>query len=151
MGLHITPELESKLIESSREDSFTDFSVDIKENFKLFDRAIFRVFSHKPDLSGDSSFNLILENDGQSVTIEKIQRMVDTITNEYGKDRTGKAKWDVQDDNAISTYWEGRQWILDKKGNTLKDFKSGCIQINLHFNLDDGIDFFTWANSFVSK
>jgi len=152
LGLQVNQELQSKLVEASKEDSFTDYSVDIIENFKLFDKAVFRIFSHKPDLSGDSSFNLLLENAGQSVTIEKIQIMVDLISNEYGKDRNGKGKWNDNDDNSISTYWEGREWIVDKKGNTYNDFKSGCIQINLHFNLDEGIDFsILGASTLINK
>jgi len=140
IGLNISTELESRLKENSKEDSYTDYSVDIKENFELFDRAIFRIFSHKPDLSGDSSFNLILENDGQSVTIEKIKRMVDSIASEYGKDRTGKGKWTKNDENTISTYWEGREWIIDQKGKTYSTNKIGRIQIDFHYRPDEGID-----------
>jgi hypothetical protein len=152
LGLQISPELESRLIEISKEDSFTDYATDIKENFELFDRAVFRIFGHKKDLSGNSSFNLILENNGQSITINKIKEMVDSISNEYGKDRTGKSKWNVDDDKAISTYWEGREWIIDKKGNTYRDFKGDCIQINLHYNLDEDINFsILGANDLINK
>lgn len=95
---------------------------------------------------------MILENNGQSITIEKIQILVNAITREYGKDRTGKVNWNDSDDRSISTYWSGREWIIDKKGNSLKDFISGCIQINLHFSLDGGIDFsILGANTLMNK
>lgn len=141
IGLQINSELEPKLNEGPKENDFTDYFIDIKERFELFNRAIFRIFGHKKDLSGNSSFNLILENDGQSVTINKIKEMVNSISSEYGKDRNGKSNWNQDDENAISTYWEGREWIIDRKGKTYRDYKKGCIQINLHFNLDEGIDF----------
>lgn len=151
LGLKISPELESRLVEIAKEESFTDYAVDINDNFELFGRAIFRFFDHKKNLSGSTTFNLMLENTGQSLTINKIIEMVDRISTEYGKDRTGKTKWNETDENTISTYWEGREWIIDKKGNIYSDYKHNCIQINLHFSLTDGIDFsILGANNLIS-
>ena len=141
IGFNISLDIEPQLKELSKEIDFVDYVVDIKENFELFDKAVFRFFGSKKDLSGNTSFNLILENDGSSVTFGKIKEMVDVISSEYGKDRTGKAKWSIEDEDAVSVYWEGREWIIDKKGKSYKDFKSGCIQFNLHFNLEEGISF----------
>ena len=141
LGLKINPDLESQLTEQSRENDFIDYVVDIKENFELFDKAVFRIFGQDRDLSGSNTFNLILENDGSTITIEKIKKIVNAISSEYGKDRTGKAKWSAEDENTISNYWEGREWIIDKKGKSFKEFKKDCVQINLHFELEEGIDF----------
>ena len=152
LGLQISPELESRLVEISKEESFTDYAVDIKENFELFGRAIFKFFDHKKNLTGSASFNLILENTGQSLTINKIIKLVDCISAEYGKDRTGKTKWNEEDENTISTYWEGREWIIDKKGNSYSDYKPHCIQINLHFHLEEGIEFsILSANNLINQ
>jgi len=52
LGLNISSEMESKLVLISEEEDYIDYSIDIQDNFELFDRAIFRIFSHKPDLSG---------------------------------------------------------------------------------------------------
>jgi hypothetical protein len=98
------------------------------------------MFEHKPDLSVNSSFNLLFENTSQSISIEEIKRIVDIISVEYGKDRTGKGKWTKNDENAISTYWEGREWIIDQKGKTYSTNKIGRIQINLHYSPDEGLD-----------
>ena len=141
LGLKINANIESQLIEQSRENDFIDYVFNIKENFELFDKAIFRIFGQNKDLSGNTSFNLILENYGSSITFEKIKKIVNAISSEYGKDRTGKAKWSADDENAISNYWEGREWIIDKKGKTFKEFKKGCVQINLHYEIEEGIDF----------
>jgi len=140
-GLQFNPEIESKMIEENKTEDYTDFSIEISENFNLFDKATFRFFSHEPDLSGNTSFNLFFENDGQSVTLEKIQILVDTLVNVYGKDRTGNSKWTMADENAIGTYWEGREWVLDKKGKSYKEISSDRFHIGIHYNLEDGIDF----------
>jgi hypothetical protein len=140
LGLNIGSDLESQLVEQSNENDFVDYIADIKENFELFDNAKFRIFGQKKDLSGNTSFNLILENNGSSVTFGKIQEMVNTIASEYGKDRTGKTKWTNEDEDAISSYWEGREWIIDSKGKSFKEFEIGCIAINLHFDIEEGID-----------
>lgn len=140
-GLQFDPELQEKLIEKDKTEDYTDFSIEISERFNLFDKATFRFFSDKPDLTGNTSFNLFFSNDGQSVTLEKIQILVDTLVNEYGKDRTGNSKWTIADENAIGTYWEGREWILDKKGKSFKEIKSDRFQIGIHYDLEDGIDF----------
>ena len=79
IGLTINPTIESQLTQTSKSDGFTDYACEIQENFKLFDKATFRIFGHQKDLSGNSSFNLILESKGQSVTINKIKEMVNSI------------------------------------------------------------------------
>jgi len=141
LGLKINADLESQLTEQSRENDFIDYIVNIKENFELFDKIIFRIFGEDKDLSGNTSFNLIFENDGSSITFEKIKNIVNAISSEYGKDRTGKAKWSTDDENTISSYWAGREWIIDKQGKSFKEFKKGRVQINIHFELEEGIDF----------
>ena len=133
LGFQVNLEMESKLVEISKEIEFTDYEINIEENFKLFDKVIFRIFGHKKDLSGESQFNMLFKNDGQSLTIEKIEELVNAISNEYGKDRNGKSVWHSNDDNDILTYWAGRSWIIDKKGN---------VHINLNWNIDEGIDFY---------
>jgi len=141
LGIQINQELESELLEISVEENYTDYSLDIVENFELFDTVVFRIFNHQRDLSGNSSFNLLFVNLEKSVTFGKIENLINSICNVYGKDRNGKSYWNETDDNTISQYWEGREWILDKNGNSLKNIKSDCIQINLHFDLEKGIDF----------
>jgi hypothetical protein len=141
LGLQIDEATEAKLKEIEKTTDFTDYSTDIKENFKIVDTGTFRFFGHLKDLSGKESFNLILSNKEQSLTINKIKEIVNAIADEYGKDRRGNGKWTAEDDKAISTYWEGREWIIDSKGNALKELKENSAQINLNFNLDDGIDF----------
>jgi len=152
LGLQIDKTFEDKLKELEKNNNFTDYFSDVQENFKIIDTATFRFFGHIKNLSGNESFNLILSNKGQSITINKIKEIVNAITNEYGKDRRGNGKWTSEDDKAISTYWEGREWIIDNKGNTHKDLKDNCAQINLIFNLDDGLDFSVLgAHSLISK
>ncbi len=152
LGLTIDSTLENKLTEASVESNFTDFEVNISEKFGLFDKATFRIFGGKKDVSGLTSFNLILENTNQSVTIDKIQNFVDTFSREYGNDRTGKSKWQESEANSLTTYWEGREWILDLKGNNHKDFKDNCIQVNFHFDTDEGISLsLLGANQIVKK
>ncbi|MCA6515123.1 MAG: hypothetical protein IM577_05920 [Chitinophagaceae bacterium] len=152
LGLQINETTEAELKETDKTADFTDYSTDIKENFKIVDTATFRFFGHQKDLSGKSSFNLIFSNKGQSLTINKIKEIVNAIANEYGKDRRGNGKWTPDDDRAISTYWEGREWIIDIKGNSHKELIENSAQINLIFNLDDGIDFsILGANNLVKR
>ncbi len=150
-GLQFNPEIELKMIEENKTEDYNDFSIEISENFNLFDKAVFRFFSDKPDLSGNTSFNLFFKNDGQSVTFEKIQILVDTLVNEYGKDRTGNSKWTISDENAIGTYWEGREWILDKKGKSYKEIKTDRFHIGIHYDIEDGIDFEILGASILMK
>lgn len=152
LGLQMDETTEAKLKETEKTTDFTDYSTDVKENFKIIDTATFRFFGHQKDLSGKSSFNLIFSNKEQSITINKIKEIVNAIANEYGKDRRGNGKWTSEDDKAISTYWEGREWIIDSKGNSFKDLKENSSQINLIFNLDDGLDFSVLgANNLINK
>jgi len=141
IGLQLNSNLESKLEKTNETDSFIDYSVKIKDNFDVFNNATFRFFDKKKDLSGTSSFNIIFESKDMGLTINKIKNIVDTISKEYGKDRRGKGKWTNEDDNSITTYWEGREWIINSKGKTHTKIKKNCAQINLHFHLDEGIDF----------
>lgn len=139
LGIQITPDLIFRLIETNKNDAFTDYTAEIIENFELFDTAIFRTFDHNKNLNENSAFNLILENKTKEVTVSKIKNLVNTITLEYGKDRRGKLDWTNEDDKGISTYWTGREWIVDKNKNTLEEFEAGCSQINFSFDFDDGI------------
>ena len=141
LEIEITKSFLSKLIETENIHGFTDFSTDISEKFKLFDTAIFRSFENTKELTNKTSFNLILENKIQSITINKVKELVNSFATEYGSDRNGESKWTNEDDNAISTYWTGREWIIDNKGKSQKIFGNECCQINIHFNLDEGIDF----------
>ncbi|WP_291104074.1 MULTISPECIES: hypothetical protein [unclassified Flavobacterium] len=141
LEIEITDSLLSKLVETQKLNGFTDYSIEISEKFKLFDIAIFRSFENTKELTNETSFNLILENKNQSITINKVKELVNSFSAEYGNDRNGKSKWTNEDDKAISTYWEGREWILDSKRKSQKVFEKDCCQINFHFNLDDGVDF----------
>jgi hypothetical protein len=140
------------LEEVSVENDFTDYEVFISENFMLFDKAIFRIFGSKKDISGATSFNLIFDNSNQPVTMRKIQHLVDTISEVYGKDRNGKSRWTGSDGSSISKYWEGREWIIDIKGNSYSDFGENCIQINFHYDSGNGVSLsILGANALVNK
>lgn len=107
----------------------------------MFDNAIFRIFGDNKDLSGDATFNLILENKKQTITIKKIVELVNIFSSEYGSDRRGMSKWTDIDSKRVSTYWEGREWIVDATGKSFREYQDGCSQINLFFNPKEGIEF----------
>ena len=139
LGIKIDQKLISGLVETSKENNFTDYTTEIIENFELFDTAIFRTFDNSKNLLESTSFNLILENKNQSVTISKISEFVDTITLEYGEDRRGLLLWTDDDNSTISTYWLGREWIVNKHGETFREFSAGCSQINFRYDNEYGI------------
>ncbi len=141
LEIEMNDKLLSKLVETQKQNGFTDYSVEISEKFKLFDNAIFRSFENTKELTTKTSFNLILENQNQSVTINKVKDLVNSFSSEYGNDRNGKSKWTDEDDKAISTYWQGREWIIDSKGKSQKNFEKDCCQINFHFNIEEGVNF----------
>ena len=151
LGIKIDSSIESKLIESDKTDKFTDYTCNIQENFKLVDFVTFRFFGQKKDLSGNESFNIVFQNKGQSITINKVKEIVNAISNEYGKDRKGNSKWTNDDDKDISTYWEGREWIIDQNGNSHNELKEKCAQVNFIFNVDDGIDFSILGANYLIK
>ena len=110
----------------------------------MFSGVIIRIFGTELDLSGKSTFNLLfIENEEEDSPISKMKELINVISNEFGKDRRGKGKWSSEDENRITSFWEGREWILDKKGKTYKEFGSGMSQANLLFNIDSksGVEF----------
>ena len=141
LEIEMTDNLLSKLVETQKQNGFTDYSIEISEKFKLFDIAIFRSFENTKELTNKTSFNLILENKKQSITINKVKELVNSFSTEYGNDRNGKSKWTDEDDKAISSYWQGREWILDSKNKSQKVFEKGYCQINFQYNTDEGINF----------
>lgn len=141
LDIQINSDLISRLAEKEKGERFTDYSVAISDNFQLFDVAVFKVFSHDKNLSPDNSFNLILLNTTQTITIKKNIEMVNTLSSVYGNDRRGYSKWTDVDTTRVQTYWEGREWIINKDGKSIREFGDGCSQINLFFHLEEGLDF----------
>ena len=139
LGLKVNSALEKKLTEVKFESRFTDYSVPISDNFGLFDIATFRIFGGKKDISGQTDFNLILGSINSRTTINKIQNFIDTITKEYGNNRMGNGKWQESEVDSLINYWDGREWILDLKGNNYTQFQDNCFQVNFSFDMKDGI------------
>ena len=149
--VQLHPELEKNMVEENKTEDYTDFSIGITENFDLFDKAVFRFFGDKPDLSGNTSFNLFFKSESKSFTLEKIKNLVDTLVNQYGKDGNGNSKWTISDENAIATFWEGREWILDIKGRSHKEMTTDCFHLGIHYDLEGGIDFEILGASILMK
>ena len=141
LEIELTENFLSNLTEKQKHTNSTDYSAEISERFKLFDIAIFKSFQNTKILTNETSFNLILHNKNQSITINKVIELVNAFSLEFGNDRNGKSKWTNQDDAAISKYWEGREWIINSKGKSQKNFVNDCSQINLHFNIETGVEF----------
>ncbi|KAA1244550.1 hypothetical protein [Aquimarina sp. RZ0] len=153
LNLKFEQDLESESIKSNKTEKYTDYIIDASENFDLFDYAIIRNFEHKKDLSGNSSFNLIMGSHNKSATIDKLTKIVDSIVIEYGKDRNGNGKWTEKDSRQITDFWLGREWIINSKGKSISGSKldKNCYQINLHFDSENGISLSILGASLLMK
>lgn len=152
LGINFNEEFQRKLQVENQTKDFTDYSTSIKDDFGLFQKAVFKIFGDNKDIMGNSSFNLILKNKRNNPKIKDIKKLVNSISEKYGNDRNGKGKWAKEDQSSISTYWTGREWIVDKNGKNYKKFEKDCSQINLYYNIGDEIEFsILGANNLINN
>ncbi len=134
LGLNIIKINETQLKDSTKEKGYTDYMKGLDNCFGIFDIITVRSFSFNQDLSGNASFNLILNHSEKvGVSMDALKKLVNTISSEYGIDGNGSSQWTEDDSFGFHDHWEGREWILDKKGKSHKEFSKEHVQVNLSY------------------
>jgi hypothetical protein len=139
IGLKIDSILEQNLTEINATPNYKDYGIFFKDNFDVFNYAIFKIFGGKKDLSGESSINLILGAAGRDISIDKIINLVNILFNEFGFDKSGNGKIIDSEIDSLSSFWIGREWLLDINFNEQKEFNADSFMLSVYLHSEQNI------------